>query len=476
MCGIAGWIGPVERRDAVRRMHEAMRHRGPDGDGLWFSDDETVGLAHRRLAILAPGPQAGQPMASGGHRIVFNGEIYNHAALRAGMERDRHGMEADESPAAGRRRPRRPVLLMAPTFGNERGGIQEFTREIVRALKAGDGLANVVALSYNGTPPDENGFAEWTDCGTSTLRGATFFFQALRLCIKWRPRVILSTFPGFAPVGVACAKFSGIPFATVAHGIEVWKRMSAEKRTTLCVADRVLAVSNFTAERLIQVNGVPPDRIRIFPNTVDSDKFFPGPKPGGLAKSLGIPAGVPVLLTVARLDVGECYKGVERVWDAMLTRAEGPLAAAVHVVAGSGSDLERLRAEALRRGLGDRVRFSGPVSGAELAALYRLADAFVMPSTKEGFGIVFLEAMASGIPVVAADAGGSPDALLDGKLGWLADPDSVESLADSIEDALAGDPADPRRNPKFLRSSVVSHFGRDSFRARLEAELRELAG
>ena len=86
MCGLAGWIGPKDQREAVLRMHEAMRHRGPDGEGTWFSKDGCAGLAHRRLAILSPGPSAGQPMGSGGHQLVFNGEIYNHAELRAGLE------------------------------------------------------------------------------------------------------------------------------------------------------------------------------------------------------------------------------------------------------------------------------------------------------------------------------------------------------------------------------------------------------
>jgi asparagine synthase (glutamine-hydrolysing) len=389
---------------------------------------------------------------------------------------ERHGIETGDAQARTRRRSLRPVLLMAPTVGNERGGIQEFTREIVRALKSGDGLSHVVALSYNGTTPGEDGFVEWADCGKSVSRVTAFLFQALRLCLKWRPRVIFSTFPGFAPVGVACGKIFGIPFATVAHGIEVWRGMSPQKRAALRAADRVLAVSRFTAEKLVQASGVTPGRIGIFPNTVDSENFFRGPASSGLADRMEIPAGVPVLLTVARLDIGERYKGVERVWDAMQARAEGPLAQAVHVVAGSGSDLERLRAEALRRGLGQRVRFTGPVSGAELSDIYRMATVFVMPSTKEGFGIVFLEAMSSGIPVVASDAGGSPDALLGGRLGWLADPGSTESLASCIEEALGGDPGDPRRDPEFLRSSVASHFGRNSFRARLEAELRDLAG
>src|SRR5262245_61596805 len=90
MCGIAGALvfanGSFEITPAyVERMRDAMAHRGPDGVGLWVSGDRRVGLGHRRLAIIDLSPRAAQPMASelGTLQLVFNGEIYNHAELRA---------------------------------------------------------------------------------------------------------------------------------------------------------------------------------------------------------------------------------------------------------------------------------------------------------------------------------------------------------------------------------------------------------
>lgn len=95
MCGIAGILAlasdaaPVDEAD-LRRMCDAMAERGPDGQGLWLSSDRTIGLAHRRLAVIDPGPASDQPMATpdGRLRIVFNGEIYNYRELRAGLESD----------------------------------------------------------------------------------------------------------------------------------------------------------------------------------------------------------------------------------------------------------------------------------------------------------------------------------------------------------------------------------------------------
>lgn len=363
-------------------------------------------------------------------------------------------------------------LLLGPTFGDEPGGIQTFTRDISRSLAGLVGAENLMAVSYRGSVPRVVEFADWVDVGHAKFRGAAFLLEAFRLCAKWRPVGIVSTFPGFSPVGAFCSLWFGIPYLTAAHGIEVWSRLPFFKRLGLGQAERVLAVSRFTARRLTSVNGVSPERVRIFPNTVDLEKFTPGPKSEALLRRLEIPRGVPVLLTVSRLDAGERAKGFFQIWDVL--SADEAFREAVHLIVGGGNDLENLRGEAERRGMGERVRFAGSVPPESLAEHYRLADVFVMPSTKEGFGIVFLEALACGVPVVAADAGGAPGALLDGKLGWLADPRFPDSLAACIRAALARSLEEPRCNPVFLRSAVKTHFGPAAFSERLEAVLEEL--
>ena len=363
-------------------------------------------------------------------------------------------------------RPSGPILLLAPTFGNEPGGIQEFTREVVRALSKIDGPGRSVGVSYNGTPPPNGTLLDWADAGKSSLRDFGFLCETLRACLKWRPSVILSTFPRFAPVGVLCARLFGIPFITAAHGIEVWERLPFLKRYALQAADLVLAVSRFTAERMILSNGILTNRIEDFPNTVDTSRFCPGPPSPDLRARLDIPVGSALILTVARLEAAEQSKGVETIWDALAVRRD--LQGAVHVVVGDGNDLPRLRAQAARRGIANRVRFIGTATSADLPEFYRTADVFAMTGMTEGFGIVFLEAMACGIPVVAAAAGGTRDALLDGQLGWLVNPNNPAETASAIIAALTSDPAREQRcNPKFLRSKVEELFGQAAFQRRL---------
>ncbi|HEY2112807.1 MAG TPA: glycosyltransferase, partial [Dongiaceae bacterium] len=137
----------------------------------------------------------------------------------------------------------------------------------------------------------------------------------------------------------------------------------------------------------------------------------------------------------------------------------------VYLVGGSGPDRPRLEAKAKALGLADRVIFAGRISEEEKLAHYHLADAYVMPSRGEGFGIVILEAMAAGIPAMGSRVDGSREALLDGKLGPLVDPDDPASVAGGIRAVLER----PRGRPEGL-----DYFSVESFRQRMSGMLDEM--
>ena len=111
---------------------------------------------------------------------------------------------------------------------------------------------------------------------------------------------------------------------------------------------------------------------------------------------------------------------------------------AIYLIAGAGDDKRRLEHLAAERGLAGRVVFTGHVPADELPSYYALADVFAMPSTGEGFGIVFLEAAACGLPVIAGNADGSVDALGEGQIGCLVDPLSHEQVTAALIRALQG--------------------------------------
>src|SRR5262249_12921035 len=132
----------------------------------------------------------------------------------------------------------------------------------------------------------------------------------------------------------------------------------------------------------------------------------------------------------------------------------------IYLIVGDGDDRPRLEALATECGVAERVRFVGLVRAEELPDYFRLADVFVMPSTGEGFGIVFLEAMASGVPVIGGNQDGSLDALGDGILGTAVHPHNCEEIASAISAALKN-PARSRNGiDRFKLSLFAEHLDR----------------
>src|SRR5262249_25265519 len=118
----------------------------------------------------------------------------------------------------------------------------------------------------------------------------------------------------------------------------------------------------------------------------------------------------------------------------------------------------RLEALATEKGVAEKVRFAGLVPLKELPDYFRLADVFVMPSMCEGFGIVFLEAMASGIPVIGGNKDGSVDPLADGVLGTARNPEDDKELASAICTALGSVPANVDRAGRFEVQAFTEHL------------------
>jgi glycosyltransferase involved in cell wall biosynthesis len=196
-----------------------------------------------------------------------------------------------------------------------------------------------------------------------------------------------------------------------------------------------VTVSDVTRQRYARRVGLQPENGVVVPNSVDTSAYGDGSKRKDLLDRYGL-ANRTVLMTLARLDPGERYKGVDEVMEALptLTDTHPDIA---YLICGSGGDRERLEAKAGALGVSDRVVFAGYVPEEEKADHYRLADAFVMPGWGEGFGIVYLEALACGVPVVASSADASQEAVRNGELGVVVDPHDPTSVVEGIRDALA---------------------------------------
>jgi len=258
-------------------------------------------------------------------------------------------------------------------------------------------------------------------------------------------------------------RFRRIPYTVLTHGKEVWDPLPQPTRRALQRARDMWIVSRYSRDRASQANQLDPKRIHVMPCSVDGSVFRPGIKPPEVLERYGL-AGAKVLMTVARLWSGDRYKGVD-----VTIRALPMIAQVVpnvkYLVIGRGDDRPRLEALACEIGVGDRVVFAGFVPTADLPDLYRAADLYVMPS-QEGFGIAYLEAMATGIPVISGDDDGSADPLQDGRLGWRVPHRDPESVARAAIAALTAK-GDRRRDGSWLRQESLSLFGIEAFRDRL---------
>jgi glycosyltransferase involved in cell wall biosynthesis len=172
--------------------------------------------------------------------------------------------------------------------------------------------------------------------------------------------------------------------------------------------------------------------------------------------------GKRVLLTVGRLDAAERYKGFDEVLEVLPQLPED----VVYMIAGGGNDATRLQKKAYDLGVAKRVVFTGLFSDEEKADLYNLADVYVMPSRGEGFGFVFLEAMACGLPVIGSKLDGGREALRNGELGLLVDPTNPAEIRAAIVETLR---SSERRIPAGL-----DYFSFEKFAERSRAILSSM--
>jgi phosphatidylinositol alpha-1,6-mannosyltransferase len=282
------------------------------------------------------------------------------------------------------------------------------------------------------------------------------------LAARWsawrrRPSTVFCGHLYMAPLAALAARIAGARLVVQLHGIEGWDRPSPLRRKAVEAADLVLCVSRYSRARLLSWAAMAPERVAVLPNTV-GEQFTPGDRAAARARFGFGPE--KVILSVGRLDPRERYKGQDRVI-AALPEIIAHGTDVLYVVAGEGADRSRLESLARETGVADRVRFLGAVPAAGLPDLYRAADLFALPSTGEGFGIVYLEAIACGTPALGLAEAGAVDALADGELGRACSEAELGTML--LEQA-----ARPRGEGGWTRD-VVLRFGSGPFRRRAAA-------
>jgi phosphatidyl-myo-inositol dimannoside synthase len=326
----------------------------------------------------------------------------------------------------------RILALVTDAYGAG-GGIAQYNRDLFQALARCGHVGKVVVLTRNGTAATGDVPDKVRQLPAKPGKLA-FTYQAMRSIRQHGPfDVIFCGHLYMAPLATLLSKTTGTPLWLQLHGIEAWQRPKLLQRWAAERSQLVTSVSRHTRRLYLGWANCRPEAVKVLPNTVD-ERFSPGPKPEALLERYQL-HGKKVLLTVSRLAASERYKGHDRVIQAVaeLHRTHPDIA---YVVAGDGDDRLRLEQLAHKSGIEEQVRFIGHVPDSELPDLYRLADVFIMPSTGEGFGIVFLQALASGVSVIGGDSDGSRDPLRDGLAGHQVPADHPHALQSAIVETL----------------------------------------
>ncbi|GEP43522.1 glycosyltransferase family 4 protein [Brevifollis gellanilyticus] len=355
----------------------------------------------------------------------------------------------------------------------ETGGIQHYSDCCVRALRELYPQAELRVFSKNDMRDDPAGGFHAFGSRSGMARTLAFAASGVMWALKEKPDFVLSTHPHFAKA-MSPLRWAGISCLTAAHGIEVWGQLGGSFGSALRSMTGILPVSAFTRDVIQREGQVPLSRMPVVPNTFREANFSPGPKAAYLLERHGLKAAQPVLFTVGRLSATERYKGQDQVLQA-LPKLVQTLPTLRYVIGGRGDDEARLRQMVAELGLEQHVIFTGFIPEAELADYYRLADLYVMPSTGEGFGIVYLESLACGRPCLVGSEDASPEAVDHGRLGFVVPPRDPEKIAAAILKFFRREHEQPwLHEPETLHREVVKLYGHEAFKMYLQRALNEL--
>jgi phosphatidyl-myo-inositol dimannoside synthase len=358
---------------------------------------------------------------------------------------------------------RSSVVYVVPDLIGLPGGIARYCRHVCRALSDAGERTTVVALrDARHADPGSHGIdvAEYIPCGHAKT---AFAARAVLAAVRNRPNLILCGHPNLGPLAYTLSRMLRVPYAVFLYGTDSWASLSGVRGFAMRRASLCISISAHTARLAAKANKLDPSRIEILHNCLDPDFKFDGTEPGVRRRAL---------LTVSRITRFEPHKGQELVLEAM-PRLLQRFPDLVYDVVGNGDRRQALEQLAADMGVSLSVRFHGVVTDEELALFYSTGAVFVMPSTVEGFGFVFAEAMAHGMPAIGGNSDAGPEVIVDGKTGFVIDPTSVDAMVESVT-TLLSDENSWRKMSVAAIEHARSSFAYPRFRDRLQQLVADL--
>ncbi|HEY9304081.1 MAG TPA: glycosyltransferase family 4 protein [Mycobacterium sp.] len=369
------------------------------------------------------------------------------------------------------------VLLVTNDFPPRRGGIQSYLVELVSRLAAtGQHTVTVYAPQWKGADAFDAqtvGYQVVRHPGTLMLPVPSVEGRMRRLIAEHNVDTVW--FGAAAPLGLLAQRARQAGASRVlasTHGHEVgWSMLPVARSVLRRIGDDsdvVTYVSRYTRGRFASAFGAQA-ALEHLPPGVDTERFRPDPASRAELRARFGLGQRPTVVCLSRLVPRKGQDMLIRTLPAVRQRVDG----AALVIVGGGPYLDTLRGLAERLRVSEHVTFTGGIPAADLPAYHAMADVFAMPCRTrgagldvEGLGIVFLEASATGVPVVAGCSGGAPETVQHNKTGLLVDGRSVDQIADAVTELLA-DPARAAAMGAAGREWVTAHWRWDALAARL---------
>ncbi|MGB5962065.1 MAG: glycosyltransferase family 4 protein [Coleofasciculaceae cyanobacterium] len=362
------------------------------------------------------------------------------------------------------------VHLWVPNLFEYKGGIQVYLQDFLETLIQSFPDYSVVVFNKL----DKNQPADKLELKNTSfifsgnipifLRSFHFAFQLILGSLKERPQLIICGHLNFAPIAYLIHRLTGIPYWICVYGADAWNINNYWKKQALHNADKIISISNYTSDRLIHEQKLNPEKIALLPVTFDASRWSIAPKPQYLLDRYQFSSDQPLILTVGRMSKDAQHKGYDRLIHTLPTIIQA-IPNIHYLIVGKGDDRPCIEQLIKSLNLEKYVTLTGFIPDQELVDYYNLCDIFAMPSKAEGFGIVYLEALACGKPTLGGNQDGAIDALCHGEIGVLVDPNNLEEIAQAIIKVLQGTCPNPIiYQPETLRQKVIETYGSARFK------------